>query len=483
MKKRVKKTLLLLVKIGLAVGLLTWLVLPSTAFRRGQIRDWQALCSELVAKRGERGAYERIWQSLSPRARQAVEKGADEDAELPPEDKEAIVTSLNGLLGERGFHRPGDFEGIRLDAEAKALVRRDPEALSEGRVRRLNRVLVEAAFPAAVAKSRKLDPYELADALRHHPHWMVLAFVIYNCCIVLTGIRWRMLLAAQDIHARRRDCVMMNYIGLFFSTFLPGATGGDFVKAYYVARDREKKAEAVTTVFLDRVFGLYCMILYGTVAILFHFNHLWHYESEAGAGGLTQAQFLIVLVLTAFAAATVGLAVVLNPHCRRLTHFLLDRLPVGGEVLKRVYEAVYLYRGRPGLLAKFLGFSVAAHSLGALSVLCVGYALGDPVAHGGARALNYLFLVPLGLVINGLPLTPAGLGAFEAAEAWLFKTVGSNMGANVAALGHVVFLLTNQVGLIFYLRGKRQVAAAQQAAAAAQQADAPPGPSAALDPT
>ena len=313
--------------------------------------------------------------------------------------------------------------------------------------------------------SGKLRLSEIGSAIRGHPHWMILAFLIYNSCIVLTAIRWRMLLQAQDIHPSRADCVRMNYIGLFFSTFLPGATGGDFVKAYYVARDREKKAEAVTTVFLDRVFGLYCMIGYGAVAILFHFKHLWHYGGETGQAGLTQAQFLVVLVFGAFVAATLGLVVVMNSHCRRLVHFILDRLPVGGAVLKRVYEAVYLYRSRPGVLAKFVGYSVAAHSLGATSVLCVGVALGDTVATGGQSALSYLFLVPLGLVINGLPLTPAGLGAFEAALAWLFKTIGSNMGANVAALGHIVFLLTNQVGLIFYVRGKREVAEAAKAAA------------------
>lgn len=313
--------------------------------------------------------------------------------------------------------------------------------------------------------SGKLSLREIGGALRDRPLWMVLAFVMYNVCIVLTAVRWRMLLRAQDIHPSRLDCVRMNYIGLFFSTFLPGATGGDFVKAYYVARGREKKAEAVTTVFLDRVLGLYCMIGYGTVAILFHFRHLWHYESEAGPGGLSQAQFLVVLVAGTFLTATIGLAVMLSSHCRRLVHFILDRLPAGGDVLKRVYEAVYLYRGRPGVLAKFVGYSVAAHSLGATSMLCVGVALGDPVATGGLSALNYYFLIPLGLVINGLPLTPAGLGAFEAAAAWLFKTVGSDMGANVAALGHIVFLLTNQVGLIFYIQGKQEVAAAARQAA------------------
>jgi hypothetical protein len=279
-----------------------------------------------------------------------------------------------------------------------------------------------------------------------------------------------MLLQAQDLHPSRMDCLAMNYIGAFFSTYLPGATGGDFVKAYYVARDSHKKAEAVTTVFLDRVFGLYCMIGYGAVAILCRLGYLWRYGEPQGSG-LTQSQFLVVLVFATFLVSTVGLAVLLSSHCRRFTHFVLGHVPAtAGGVLKRVYEAVYLYRGHKWVLVKFAAYSVTAHSLAAVATFFVGLALGDPVACGGTRALNYLFLIPLGLTINGLPVTPAGLGAFEAACDWLFKTVGSPMGANVAALGHVVFILTNQLGLFFYVRGKKRVAEAIHEA----EAQAPP---------
>ena len=92
--------------------------------------------------------------------------------------------------------------------------------------------------------------------------------------------------------------------------------------------------------------------------------------------------------------------------------------------------------------------------------------LGDPLATGGTRALNYLFLVPLGLVLNGLPLAPAGVGVFEWALGFLFATVlvagEPNLGANVAALGHVIIIITNLFGLVFYLKGKRRVAQALQ---------------------
>jgi len=316
----------------------------------------------------------------------------------------------------------------------------------------------------------KLNPREIGSAIRAYPLWMLLALLCNNATILLTAFRWRILLLAQGIQARRRDCVVMTYIGVFFSTFLPGGTGGDFVKAYYIARDSHKKAEAVTTVFLDRVFGLYCLVGFAAVAILVRLGALWRTTSKPALHGLTEAQLLVVGVLSIFLLSTLGLALLLSTHWRRLTHFLLDRLPGVGPVLKRVYEAVYLYRTQKGILLKFIAYSASAHAIATASLWLVGIALGDPVARGGVRALNYLFLIPLGFVVNGLPITPGGFGAFEWALGMLFATVllpgeqGQNVGVNLAATGHILFVLTNLIGLLFYLKGKRRVAEAAEGA-------------------
>ena len=151
-------------------------------------------------------------------------------------------------------------------------------------------------------------------------------------------------------------------------------------------------------------------------------------------------------------------------------------------MLGRIYEAVYLYRREKLLLVKFVLYSVAAHGLAAVAMWIIGLSLDEPVAMGGTRALNYFFLVPLGLVLNGLPIAPAGVGVFEWALGFLFGTVleagEANLGATVAALGHIIIILTNHVGLLFYLGGKRQVAAAmqeaRQTAASASSPEAPP---------
>ena len=47
----------------------------------------------------------------------------------------------------------------------------------------------------------------------------------------------------------------------FFNAFLLGSTGGDLLKAYYAAREtHHRKTEAVVTVLVDRLIGLFSML-------------------------------------------------------------------------------------------------------------------------------------------------------------------------------------------------------------------------------
>ena len=48
----------------------------------------------------------------------------------------------------------------------------------------------------------------------------------------------------------------MTYVGLFFNNCMPQSTGGDVIKAYYVATSHEKSAHGVAAVVMDRVTGL-----------------------------------------------------------------------------------------------------------------------------------------------------------------------------------------------------------------------------------
>src|SRR5262249_5705860 len=57
--------------------------------------------------------------------------------------------------------------------------------------------------------------------------------LIFPVTFLITSYRWHELLKALDIHLRNARTFVLNMVGAFYNTFMPGSTGGDLLKAYY----------------------------------------------------------------------------------------------------------------------------------------------------------------------------------------------------------------------------------------------------------
>ncbi|MDA0842098.1 MAG: lysylphosphatidylglycerol synthase transmembrane domain-containing protein, partial [Planctomycetota bacterium] len=119
------------------------------------------------------------------------------------------------------------------------------------------KILVAAGVIGVLAGSGQLDFKRVAQAFQDGPGWIAMAAVCLLVGICVTALRWYLLLKAQGIRISYWNSLRLTFVGIFFNTFMPGGTGGDLVKAYYVWDSGSKRAAAVTTVFLDRVIGLY----------------------------------------------------------------------------------------------------------------------------------------------------------------------------------------------------------------------------------
>ena len=98
---------------------------------------------------------------------------------------------------------------------------------------------------------------------------LALSFLLMGTTILLGVIRWRMVLRVQGLHLSFGRTTGISFVAHFFNSFLLGSTGGDLMKAYYAAREtKHRKTEAVTTVFVDRLIGLWAMLLFACAMML-----------------------------------------------------------------------------------------------------------------------------------------------------------------------------------------------------------------------
>ena len=109
------------------------------------------------------------------------------------------------------------------------------------------------------------DPHrraQMAEAIRNAQYrWVVLGILAYVVVEVAAALRWHVLLMAQGIHLNFLRLSGLFLIGMFYNQFLPGGTGGDIMKSYYLLKETPtKKAGALLAVVFDRFIGLVALV-------------------------------------------------------------------------------------------------------------------------------------------------------------------------------------------------------------------------------
>ncbi|MEP6662416.1 MAG: lysylphosphatidylglycerol synthase transmembrane domain-containing protein, partial [Verrucomicrobiota bacterium] len=165
------------------------------------------------------------------------------------------------------------------------------------------------------------------------PGAFALSLALVGVTILLGVIRWRMVLAVQGLPLAFGRATGITFVAQFFNSFLLGSTGGDLIKAYYAAREtHHKKTEAVVTVFVDRLMGLWAMLFFAALMMLPNFNLLFYHEKLGAFAAIILALLTgctVVLTLAFWGGLTRRF-----PGARNL----LRKLPKG-ELLERSLDS------------------------------------------------------------------------------------------------------------------------------------------------
>jgi len=295
--------------------------------------------------------------------------------------------------------------------------------------RSLVRVAIAAGLTAWVL--RKSQPAQVLAFTAHArltPLFIAIALVIVD----RTLMAWRWLLLLRPFPAAQRpafvDLMRVFFVSTFVGTFLPASIGSDAVRAAWLARMEVPLADAVASVFMDRVLGVLSILVMGAVGLAL--------AQDLPSRGLIIAS----LVVTAGGCAAVAL-MTFSTRGAQLIVGLLERLP--SERVHRagraLIEAVQRYASHHGLLAEVLLGSVAVQVLRIVQ----GYFLGRALSIDASIGVYFAF-IPVILLVMLLPLTINGLGTSQAAFVALFAHAGVPYAAAFAL--SVLFVALGIVG-------------------------------------
>jgi len=282
---------------------------------------------------------------------------------------------------------------------------------------------------------------------RNNYQLILLAFLILLLSVFITFYRWKLLLKGQNIILSNRDVISLGFIGLFFTSVLPGAVGGDLIKSVYIAKKvKTNKTSSVLTVLLDRIIGLTALVIICTVGLLINLKVVLK-QPALRSLGLIIVAILLFLVLLTF----IGLSK--RVHRNKLFNKAMTKIPFS-ETFNKIYMAFHAYRDAHKYLTYALLLSFLNHATNIIAFYIITIALG----FGDLGLYAYIFIVPIGMITAAIPITPAGIGIGQAAFLKLFEwSLGypTTIGADAITIWQAISIVIFMVGGYFYITYRR----------------------------
>lgn len=246
--------------------------------------------------------------------------------------------------------------------------------------------------------------------------FLILALGVQVFTILLSVIRWRIVLGNFAIRVRLTTLSRLNLIGAFFNLFLPSSIGGDFFRAYYLSKRKGRgMSTTLTTIFLERSGGLCALLIVGTLA------SSWNRVEIQGIDTLhafliLDALYLLVNALVFYSGIQLLVRRILERFLSRDMEVKLRLVADGLERLRRNYASLCW------TLILSLGIQ--------LSSVYIMWIIGLSIGMEAPFTLFLTFIPLINLTIM-IPLTINGLGLRESAYYLLFSQVGVPMEVSV----------------------------------------------------
>lgn len=290
---------------------------------------------------------------------------------------------------------------------------------------------------------QKIGVQQFVDLISQtNPLWLVLALAVFTFSHVMGSFQWWILLRHQQVFIPIKTTVGFYFVGLFFNNFLISQLGGDVFRVADIHRYSKNDAAAVTTVFLDRLAGLFIM---STLAI---FSAPWILfagrlgpELNVVYSAILLGWVFIILLLFNYSFT--------RPVAKVIRRIVPEKIAFK---TKEIYWKIHQFGRQPKLLMQVILISIVVQSCRILTHYLLARSLGVSVP-----VLYFFLFIPIIAIIASLPISLGGLGVREQTGVLLFATAGMAAGhaASMEFLAYIAAVLTSiPGGLVFAFRKK-----------------------------
>lgn len=207
------------------------------------------------------------------------------------------------------------------------------------------------------------------------------------------------------------------------------------MKAMCASRATGEPVKSLTSVLMDRIFGLFTFIMIPSVSLLFFLKEISN-------------PFVPILVYSFLAASILFFFLLFNRNLARQFNFIetfLNYVKLGSKA-RRIYDGLHKFKDHKALIAKAMVLSIVGQTVGILALYILSVALGSH-----SPIIYFYLLVPLVNLISMLP-SLNGLGIREGAYVYfLTPYIGREYAAAIGVLWLALLFLLSFIGGVIYL--------------------------------
>jgi len=267
--------------------------------------------------------------------------------------------------------------------------------------------------------------------------WLIISFSLHSLGLLISGIRWQILIRAQGDSVPLGFLVKSYLVGSFFNLFLPTRIGGDIVRIWDGSRYSKSILKSSAIVLVERLSGILVLFLFAFGASLFRLDMARE----------------IPVIWVSMILGLLGLSVIIG-FLTPLTNQIIKILP-NKRLLKKFKQkildfrkTIIFYKERRKALYKALFWSFLLQVNVIIHYFLIGKALNLNI-----QILDYFIFIPIVHLILLIPITINGLGLREGSYIEIFKFYGilPETAFSFAIIDLAFMLIIGTIGGMIYI--------------------------------
>lgn len=227
--------------------------------------------------------------------------------------------------------------------------------------------------------------------------------------------KWNVLIRVRGIKISFGRLFLINSIGGFLGLFLPSSLGTDVIRGYYLVKNNSEKSVSISSVFVDRVLGMFSLLLLCIISIFF-------------VGGVISKFNIQLYIITLTVVVIFSFYFFQKKETARFLERILKRMRHRSIIENglKLHSSILEYKKYPKTLLFTFSLTLLVQITRILTYYLVSLAFNISIPF-----IYFLLFIPIIIFVIMIPISIGGLGVREGTFVAFFTLIGISINSAV----------------------------------------------------